>query len=97
MQIHDASKPETTKKNNFQSAKSTVQLEQRLPRQMTEKPLLESIPVSKKVAGEFFCQLFLQGDQIGKEFAVWESRMLKRLCQRRPHLKSSRCKQDINK
>ena len=55
---------------------------------------MESISVSRKATGEFLGQLFLQSDQIGKEFAIWESRMLKGLCQRRPHLKSSRCKYD---
>ena len=51
--------------------------------------------VSRKVIGEFLCQLFLQSSQIAKEVAVWEPRMFKGLCQSRPQLESSQDKQDM--
>jgi hypothetical protein len=94
----DSTRPE--QENNFQSATSIevfVQSEQR-PRVIDKGPksrLLESIRVSRKVTGEFLCQLFLQSDQIRKEFAIGESRMFKGLRQRRLHLKSSRCEHGI--
>jgi hypothetical protein len=94
----DSTRPE--QENKFQSATSIevfVQLEQR-PRVIDKGPksrLLESIRVSRKITGEFLYQLFLQSDQIRKEFAIGESRMFKGLRQRRLHLKSSRCEHGI--
>lgn len=56
---------------------------------------VHSLHVSRKVIGEFFCQLFLQSSQIAKEVAVREPRMFKGLRQSCPQLESSQDKQDM--